>query len=104
MYKGALMIRPILGSEDIPHVGICDIKEKINFSIYPNPADGYFNIGGILNISDFNIEVYDIIGNKILHEKGNKTISTNSLTKGVYLVKVLRKDGVSSYKPLIINR
>lgn len=104
MYKGALMIRPIFGSENLPHVGICDNKKKIDFNIYPNPANSYINISGISDISDYKIEIYDIIGNKILSEIGNQTIFTNSLNAGVYLVRIMAIDGTSLYKQLIINR
>ena len=83
-------------------LGVDDLSE-LEMSIYPNPASSnYVTIKSPIN-GDKNVEIYDIIGNRII----NKTISSNvidisSLNTGMYLVKVTI-DGKSKTSKLIVE-
>ena len=91
MYEGALMIRPILGSEQEPWININDYSEKEvhNLKIYPNPAKA----GSTLFIKTTDndniiVEIFDITGKLIHQSQRQNTISTANLNSGVYIVKV----------------
>jgi choice-of-anchor B domain-containing protein len=66
-----------------------------NFSIFPNPANSQITITAASNKSINRIEVYSILGQKIIDKKNmNKTIytlGTELLRKGIYLVKINNK-------------
>lgn len=69
------------------------------FKMYPNPTNGnklFFSI-----FDDVTIQVYNVLGKKVLSSKlseNNNSININTLSKGVYMVKV------SSEKQTIIKK
>jgi len=69
------------------------VKNVVNsngISIYPNPNNGTFTISNA-NSSAMTIEVYNVLGSKVLSktsESGSALINLNTESKGVYLVKV----------------
>ncbi|MCK5846680.1 MAG: T9SS type A sorting domain-containing protein [Bacteroidales bacterium] len=109
-FKGAPMIRPILGQEQNAHVGIkkpSNTKE-VDFSIYPNP-----NNTKILNIkindsfisnSNFQLSIFSIQGQQVYLGEFENRINLSYLSKGVYIVKIINlKTNRNSIKKLIIN-
>ena len=74
--------------------------EQISSSIYPNPVNNYINIRSKSEIN--RIEIYDILGKKILETEGkNKTgLRLPMLNSGVYIVKLFSKQGRSIHRIL----
>ena len=66
-------------------IGIEKIGNTSALSIYPNPTNDIVNINGA---SITNIELYDILGQKIKEAKDKNAISVGDLSSGVYLIKV----------------
>jgi hypothetical protein len=108
IYLSIPMVRMNL-NPDVP--GPIGIKEenKIDFSIYPNPNNGNFNIS-LDGQSENNLEIVikNILG-QIVHEN-NITKSTNSidlnlqhLKKGVYIVDLLDNNSVVNTGKIIIK-
>lgn len=62
------------------------INNKI--SIYPNPTSDVINIQ-TNNTTDFNIEIYDVVGKQIGSYKNQKSIDISNLTSGMYLIKII---------------
>ena len=60
-------------------------SEKIN--IYPNPADRELNID-IHNVEDFQIEIYNSIGELLISVENQKNIDISGLSKGLYFIKI----------------
>ena len=92
--------------DDIKLTGdVLSIKEFGSISglkMFPNPAKNILNI-----ISDSsaakNIEIYNILGAKVLTNEGvNKTINISELVKGVYVVKIT-EDEKTATRQLIIE-
>lgn len=69
--------------------------------VYPNPAKNILNITTDLN-STKNVEIYDMIGKKVLVENTQSQINVSSLVTGMYIVKIT-EDGKTSTKRLAIN-
>ena len=70
-----------------------DLNNQINVSIFPNPSIGKFIIemAGVLKQVQYNIVVYDVVGEKVLEQKivTDKTeINLSSKLNGVYLIAV----------------
>ncbi|MFN5629309.1 MAG: T9SS type A sorting domain-containing protein [Bacteroidota bacterium] len=61
-------------------------NEDENFSVYPNPSTGIFTFKDTKNLNS--VEVYSILGEKILSQTNQKTINLNGFNKGVYLARV----------------
>ena len=72
-------------------------EEIINFHYYPNPANEVFKINySFKNKSNWTVELYNLIGEKILKEKiiseslhGEHSINTQDLPNGTYLVRLV---------------
>jgi hypothetical protein len=65
---------------------IVDKNEAENFSVYPNPSTGVFSFKDTKNLNT--VEVYSILGEKILSQTNQKTITLSGFSKGVYFARV----------------
>jgi hypothetical protein len=74
-------------------VNIEKIEKEELFSIYPNPSDGNITIQAMQNI-DYQVEVYDMLGKRILQKPNAKSIFIDQ--KGSYVVKITTESGVWS--------
>ncbi len=61
-------------------------NEDENFSVYPNPSTGIFTFKDTKNLNS--VEVYSILGEKILSQTNQKTINLNGFNKGVYFARL----------------
>ncbi len=88
------------------------VKEKSNVTInkitglfvYPNPANRVLNI----SLNDIKaIELYDVLGKKILSKTFstliNSSIDISKVANGVYIVKATQSNGASQISKIIIN-
>ena len=79
----------------IPLVGVNEI-DTIDFEIYPNPIQDEVNV--MVNYNVNSITITDVTGKVVLANSNAKSINVSSLTKGVYLVKVVTDKGESVKK------
>jgi len=49
------------------------------------------------------IEVYNILGQKVLDNKGTNQINVKSLNKGIYISKIFMEESIISTKRLLKN-
>jgi hypothetical protein len=81
------------------NVGI-QTHDKIDFSIYPNPASNVIHITSSENLTTF---IYDINGN-LVRSSTDKDINIEDVPSGEYCMKVINATtGISGYKPFIIT-
>ena len=76
------------------HAGISNVSDA-NVELYPNPVANVLNIQaeGVQEVS-----VIDVNGRTIMTEKNVNTINMSNLANGVYFVRVITTDGVSTQK------
>ncbi|MBC8510930.1 MAG: T9SS type A sorting domain-containing protein [Cryomorphaceae bacterium] len=75
-------------------------NEKINFKIYPNPAQDKITI--TTSQQNINITIFTVTGRKII-ETTAKTINTSNFAKGCYIIEISNKNGFSRREKLIIK-
>lgn len=71
-----------------------------NVSIYPNPVKNTLNIK-LQNPKDTQIDIYNILGKKVLSNtinKTNNTINTEQLSSGLYIIRIQQDEAVLSKK------
>ena len=73
------------------------IFSKLQFKIYPNPAQDVLSINGVFK----SIEVYDVFGKLVLASDDKSEINISSLANGSYYVNILTKDAVIKRKVTI---
>jgi len=73
------------------------INNSCNF--YPNPTSGkvVINIDG-----DFNVIVYDVLGN-VIHETKNNSIDLSNEKNGLYFIEITKNNNIEIGK-IILNR
>ncbi len=78
-------------------------KTNTEISIFPNPNNGNFTIQFDSNTEN-SIEIYSILGKKILEKSGIKTntIEISNLEKGIYFIKVNNQNNTKT-KKVIVN-
>jgi len=72
-------------------VSVNDIASEKGLSIFPNPTDGLLYIQS--NETPDNIEVFDVIGQRIQVNYQNNTINMSQQATGVYLLRVTYEEG-----------
>ena len=77
-------------------------KEEFNSAIifYPNPTSTEFNIQSSEKVKE--VTITNSLGQLLLTTK-SKSVSIESLSKGIYFVKILLEDSSVQIKKLIIN-
>jgi len=80
-----------LATEDIA-------KDDSSVFIYPNPAMNFLNYSaeGVKNI-----EVYNLLGQKLKAEKAVGSVNTSTFSKGSYILKLISENGAVSTKRFI---
>ena len=80
-----------LATEDI-------VKDDSSVFIYPNPAMNVLNYRaeGVKNI-----EVYNLLGQKLKAEKAAGSLNTSTFSKGSYILKLMRENGAVSTKRFV---
>ncbi len=105
-YAGALMMRPVMGKKIYPPLGVqelADLRDAI--SIYPNPAEGTFNIyTGTDNLMEYSL--LNQLGQEVLRGscmQPETPVNTNNLSAGLYFVKISSGSNLISQHKLIIR-
>lgn len=78
----------MFGKMDTP-IGVYELTNDSKLLIYPNPGNGNFNVD--FNGSITSLEVYDMMGRKIIKEENlinHYSINLSSYPKGIYSVKM----------------
>ncbi|MBP8034021.1 MAG: T9SS type A sorting domain-containing protein [Bacteroidia bacterium] len=80
-------------------------NQRINFSIYPNPAKEILHIKyETSNYDSIEIKITNLLGETVLTEKAtsnNLSVKTNNLNSGVYFVTITNKGAQSTQKIII---
>ncbi len=75
-----------------PTEGVQDSENKLNFSIYPNPARDYVDISiNNINTNQLNLQVYNILGKLVqtqIISQPTTRLNIKDIEKGVYILKV----------------
>ena len=80
----------------------CSTLSNVNFdlaqniSIYPNPTSSSISIFGSSTIT--NLEVYTLLGKRVLVSKNENKLDLSALNPGVYLLKIKTKKGITIKK------
>ncbi len=103
---GNLMVRPYfrvnkfqVGTEELVK------KSNLNFKLYPNPTNGIVKIEiGDDSYVTYLFQLYDIQGKLFKEDQffQSKSFDFNYLNNGVYFVRIVDENGLSSSKKLII--
>ena len=57
---------------------------RFNLNLYPNPANDFINID--TNLSEYKIEIYDLIGKKVYFSNNKSLIDVRHIDNGMYLL------------------
>jgi ELWxxDGT repeat protein len=80
--------------------GVESPENNNSIMVYPNPSSGIFNVKYEGNPAKLAIEVYSLVGEKVLEQKQSATIDLSGAAPGIYFIKVL--DGKTSRTQKII--
>lgn len=109
-FKGSLMIRPIVGDPIAPRKSK-PTKSSTYLSLSPNPLTiNNLNISVPSELSkyasnDLLVELFNLTGQKVLEMPYRPTVSLNGVSMGVYMLRVVSKDGhAQASSKLIISK
>ncbi|MBN2174954.1 MAG: DUF4397 domain-containing protein [Bacteroidales bacterium] len=93
-------------------LSVREIVVEDNVSAYPNPAANFFNIQfSLIENSDVNIEVYDVLGNKVIEQQlgsrsnqiQNHKVDVSNLNGGLYFVTISAGESRVTKKIQVVN-
>ncbi len=73
---------------------------KIEFTVYPNPASTSLTVSSENEI--LRLELFDLIGRKV-KSAVNKQVDISKIPNGIYMIKVVTKQGAGAQKVQILN-
>ncbi|WP_281337104.1 T9SS type A sorting domain-containing protein [Flavobacterium eburneipallidum] len=79
-------------------LGLNDNKQRLNFSMYPNPASSSLNIDMAAELKS--LEIYSLLGQKMLSST-QKQINISNLASGIYMVRVVDQNGAIATQKLV---
>ena len=65
-------------------------SEEYYFNIYPNPTSDFLNISNIH--TDFKVQIYSLLGSKLLDYSNARRINVEFLNNGIYLIKIINQN------------
>ena len=86
------------GNNDV-QVNVFDIKNEVNFEVFPNPFSDVFSIkieDPFLNTQNYKFLIFNQLGQKILdsdYTKDQINFSSNGFLKGIYFLVLKNKNG-----------
>lgn len=102
--KGSWMMRPIFGKK-IMVIGVDELTtNNFDFEVFPNPAKNYLTVRLPFQ-KTVQMQVLDLVGKVLIDKKieGENTFSTENLTSGMYLLRIISPNNFSSVKKFIIE-
>jgi len=87
---GSLMVRPVMGDEEIISTDVINYEPWQDVRIYPNPTNGLLTVetGTVDLQGDIELEVFNLLGQRLLISKLEKFLDLSGLESGSYLVKI----------------
>ncbi|MDO3694001.1 BNR-4 repeat-containing protein [Wenyingzhuangia sp. chi5] len=73
------------------------------FKIHPNPVSDVLTLQNINNYNILKIEIYSVMGKKVLENKNIQPIDVSNLEKGVYILKIYTNNNSIAVKRFIKN-
>ena len=89
--KGAMMLRPVVGSFTPPNTPVSEIgAEELRFKPYPNPSRGIVHLD--LNVDDlqeFELSVFNAIGQLVAHQPAlEPQLDLSAFDNGIYYIQI----------------
>ncbi len=103
-FPGSLMIRPVMGKHAYM-VGVGENQDVVsNLTVYPNPASSVIHLDGVDEYNCKEIFIYDLAGRSVGQYNYSPELNVESLSEGVYFLKVVDKNGGYRTAKLLISK
>ena len=102
--KGSWMIRPIFGARYPFTIGVDEVNNNFEFNLYPNPATDEITIQLPFEKKS-KYQIINLVG-EIIQEgdmTNSKTISVETISSGIYFIRITNENNFSSIKKFVIN-
>ena len=101
-YPGSIMIRPVMGKKGY-FIGI-DENQEVTLNVYPNPAQNTIHIDGLDESLCDEILICDITGRVVKRSLYANELNISELQNGLYMIRVVNKDGYNNTSKLLISK
>jgi len=106
IYEGTIMIRPMFGKEVTFPTSDKEnpISDKLEFSLYPNPASNFITIETDNNsFNQYRYVIFDIYGKSYSNkELSESTIDISGLSSGIYFIRISNTNGQTTTKKFVV--
>ena len=106
IYEGTIMIRPMFGKEVAFPTSNKEkpISDKLEFSLYPNPASNFITIETDNNyFNQYRYVIFDIYGHTYSNKEfSESTIDISGLSSGIYFIRISNTNGQTTTKKFVV--
>lgn len=80
-----------------------DINQNLGVRVYPNPASQFvhFDASNVSDIDDIQIELFDMIGERLISTVNAQTVDVNNIPAGMYIYKITINENVQTGRLMI---
>lgn len=88
----------------IVYQGLASVKENNieGLNIYPNPATNIVNVTSANPFAEKHVQLFDMVGKKVIDVKTTSTINIETLNKGIYVIKI-NEEGKTATRKLVVK-
>ena len=101
-YSGSIMIRPVMGKYGY-FIGV-DENQEVALNVYPNPVQNVVHIDGLDESLCDEILISDITGRIVKRYPFSNELNVSDLQNGVYMIRIINKDGSNNTSKLLISK
>jgi hypothetical protein len=93
LFRGALMIRPVLGDTSAVWINIPEKPAQRTLRIFPNPASSWISIDenlepGLTAEREYQVLIFNAIGQCVLQQTTSGTADVSALVNGLYFIRI----------------
>lgn len=103
-FTGALMMRPVFVNDKDYLLSDEELPAPMQLQLNPNPTRDLIYIQGIEEITDVQVEVYDLSGRQVISDSNftGNVIDLSAQNNGIYMVRVINNETGDSHTEKII--
>ncbi|MGB1248040.1 MAG: T9SS type A sorting domain-containing protein [Chitinophagales bacterium] len=106
--KGSPMLRALLDADfafDTTTTGIFTAENKVKeINVYPNPTTGLLQIDVPQEVTNYQVQVIDLLGRLVAQANNEAQINLHQLTNGTYVLRLVDNDTQTQYLNRVIKQ
>jgi hypothetical protein len=89
---------------DLCGLGMDEHEHLNEITIYPNPSNGMVTVNGLVDLTNYSVEVIDLQGRIVFSSNNQNELVLDALDKGIYTLIILTDQGVYAVEQITMSK